>query len=96
MTGCGIQLHLLFGSQMCDVYSESRAFLGTIEEMQGMGVPTGDLPDGSSNLDLLSKFGQMKAMANEDAENGKVEIALGVLSITHGVTFPYKDYGIKI
>ena len=96
MPGGGLPLPLLFGSQMCDGYSESRAFLGTIEEMQGMGVPTGDLPDGSSNLDLLSKFGQMKAMANEDAENGKVEIAIGPLSITPGGTVPNKAYGKKI
>jgi len=96
MPGGGIPLPLLFASQMCDGYSESRAFLGTIEEMQGMGVPTGDLPDGSANLDLLSKFGQMKAMANEDAENGKVEIAIGVLSITPGGTVPDKATGKKI
>jgi predicted transcriptional regulator len=94
--GGGIPLPLLFGSQMLDGYSESRAFLGTIEEMQGMGVPTGALPDGSPNLDLLSKFSQMRAMANEEAENGKVEIALGVLSVTPGGTIPNKAYGKKI
>jgi hypothetical protein len=81
---------------MCDGFSESRAFLGTIEEMQGMGVPTGALPDGSPNFDLLSKFSQMRAMANEDAENGKVEIAIGVLSVTPGGTIPNKGYGKKI
>lgn len=96
MPGGGLPLPLLFGSQMCDGYSESRAFLGTIEEMQGMGVPTGDLPDGSPNFDLLSKFGQMKAMANEDAENGKVEIAIGPLTLTPGGTVPNKAYGKKI
>jgi hypothetical protein len=96
LPGGGIPLPLLFASQMCDGYSESRAFLGTIEEMQGMGVPTGALPDGSPNFDLLSKFSQMRAMANEDAENGKVEIAIGVLSVTPGGTIPNKGYGKKI
>ena len=94
--GGGIPLPLLFASQLLDGYSESRAFLGTIEEMQGMGVPTGALPDGSANLDLLAKFSQMRAMANEDAENGKVELAIPVLSITPGGTIPGKGYGKKI
>jgi hypothetical protein len=94
--GGGIPLPLLFASQLLDGYSESRAFLGTIEEMQGLGVPTGALPDGSANLDLLSKFSQMRAMANEDAENGKVELAIPVLSITPGGTIPDKGYGKKI
>jgi len=96
MPGGGIPLPLLFASQMLDGYSESRAFLGTIEEMQGLGVPTGALPDGSANLDLLAKFSQMKAMANEEAENGKVELAIPVLSITPGGTIPDKGYGKKI
>jgi hypothetical protein len=94
--GGGIPLPLLFASQLLDGYSESRAFLGTIEEMQGMGVPTGALPDGSANLDLLAKFSQMRAMANEDAENGKVELAIPVLSLTPGGTIPGKGYGKKI
>jgi predicted transcriptional regulator len=96
MPGGGIPLPLLFAAQMCDGYSESRAFLGTIEELQGMGVPTGALPDGSANLDLLAKFSQMKAMANEDAENGKTEIAVGILKITPAGTVPNKAYGKKI
>jgi hypothetical protein len=96
LPGGGIPLPLLFGSQMLDGYSESRAFLNTIEELQGLGVPTGALPDGSANFDLLSKFSQMRAMANEEAENGKVEIALGVLTVTPGGTVPNKAYGKKI
>jgi predicted transcriptional regulator len=96
LPGGGIPLPLLFASQLCDGFSESRAFLGTIEELQGMGVPTGALPDGSPNFDLLSKFSQMRAMANEEAENGKVEIAIGVLSVTPGGTIPNKGYGKKI
>jgi hypothetical protein len=96
LPGGGIPLPLLFGSQLLDGYSESRAFLNTIEELQKLGVPTGALPDGSANFDLLGKFSQMRAMANEDAENGKVEIALGVLTVTPGGTVPNKAYGKKI
>jgi hypothetical protein len=95
--GGGIPLPLLFASQLLDGYSASRAFIGSIEEFQKIGVPTGALPDGSPNLDILSKFGQMKAMANEDDSNGKVEIAIGSLTMTPaGLTIPSKASGKKI
>lgn len=98
-SGWGIQipLPLLFASQILDGYSESRAFIGTIEELQKIGVPTGALPDGSPNLDILAKFSQMKAMAKEDSENGKVQVAIGALSITPaGLTVPASSFGKKL
>jgi hypothetical protein len=95
--GSQIPLPLLFASQLLDGYSESRAFVGVIEELQKMGIPTGALPDGSPNLDALGKFGQMKAMAKEDGDNSKVQIALGPLTITPaGLTVPASAYGKKI
>lgn len=95
--GGGIPLPLLFASQLLDGYSESRAFLGTIEELQKLGIPTGPMPDGSPNLDVLSKFAQMKAMAKEDAENNMVQVAVGPLSITPaGLTVPATASGKKM
>lgn len=95
--GSQIPLPLLFASQLLDGYSESRAFIGTIEELQKIGVPTGPLPDGSPNLDVLSKFAQMKAMAKEDSDNNKVQVAVGPLTITPaGFTIPSSAYGKKI
>ena len=95
--GGQIPLPLLFASQLLDGYSESRAFVGAIEELQKIGVPTGALPDGSPNLDVLGKFGQMKAMAKEDSDNNKVQIAVGPLTITPaGLTVPSSAYGKKI
>lgn len=95
--GGGIPLPLLFVTQLLDGYSSSRAFIGAIEEFQKIGVPTGALPDGSPNLDILSKFGQMKAMANEEDSNGKLEIAIGPLTMTPaGLTIPSKATGKKI
>jgi len=98
-TGWGgdIPLPLLFGSQLLDGFSESRAFIGAIEELQKLGVPTGPLPDGSPNLDVLKMFGQMKAGAKEEAENGKVQVALGPLTITPaGLTVPASAFGKKL
>jgi len=94
--GGGIPLPLLFGSQLLAGYSESRAFIGTIEEMQKIGAPTGPMPDGSPNLELLSRFSQLKASAREDTENNKIQIAVGPLTITPaGVTLPATAWGKK-
>jgi hypothetical protein len=94
--GGGIPLPLLFASQLLDGYSESRAFIGVIEELQSLGIPTGAMPSGAPNLEMLGKFGQMKAMANEDAENNKIQIAVGPLTITPaGLTVPSSAYGKK-
>ena len=95
--GGGIPLPLLFASQLLDGYSASRAFIGSIEEFQKTGIPTGALPDGSPNLDMLSKFSQMKAMANEENSNGKLEVAIGPLSMTPaGLTIPSEATGKKL
>ena len=94
--GGEIPLPLLFASQLLDGYSESRAFIGTIEEYQKLGIPTGPLPDGSPNLEVLSVFGQLKAQAKEEAENGKVQVAIGPLTITPaGLTIPASSFGKK-
>jgi len=94
--GGGIPLPLLFASQLLDGYSESRAFIGVIEELQNLGIPTGAMPSGAPNLEMLGKFGQMKAMANEDAENNKLQIAIGPLTMTPaGLTVPASAYGKK-
>lgn len=94
--GGEVPLPLLFASQLLDGYSESRAFIGTIEEMQKLGIPTGPMPDGSPNLELLSRFAQLKAQAKEDSENGKVQVAVGPLSITPaGLTVPASSFGKK-
>lgn len=95
--GGEVPLPLLFASQILDGYSETRAFIGTIEEMQKLGIPTGPMPDGSPNLNVLSKFAQMKAQAKEEAENGKVQIAIGALSTTPaGLTVPASAFGKKM
>jgi hypothetical protein len=95
--GNEIPLPLLLATKLLDGYSESRAFIGAIEEMQKLGIPTGAMPDGSPNLDVLSKFAQMKAMAKEDAENNKLEIVVPPITMTPaGVTAFGTALGKKI
>jgi len=92
--GGEIPLPLLFGSRLLDGFSETRAFIGTISELQKLGIPTGALPDGTPNLGILSILGQLKATANEQAENGKVQIAIPPLTITPaGISLPSNAFG---
>jgi hypothetical protein len=54
------------------------------------------MPSGAPNLELISKFSQMKSMAFEEAENNKVQIAVGPLTITPaGFTVPSNAFGKK-
>jgi hypothetical protein len=91
-----IPLPILYAAQLLDGYSESRAFIGAIEEMQSLGIPTGAMPSGAPNFDLLGKLGQMKAMALEEAENNKLQVAVGPLVVTPAfLTVPTSSYGKK-
>lgn len=92
--GGSIPLPLLFGAQLLDGYSETRAFISFIEEAQKLGIPTGPMPDGGPNLDILEKFSMMKSMAQEQIESGKVQIAVPPLTLTPaGITVPQSAYG---
>jgi len=92
--GNDIPLPLLYGAQLLDGYSESRAFTGAIEELQKLGIPTGSMPSGDPNLGILSIFSQFKSQANELAENGKVSIGLPPLFVNPaGVIPPISLYG---
>jgi len=96
--GGEIPLPLLFASQALDGYSYTRAFLATVEEMQKLGIPTGNLPSGAPNKFVLGKLAQMKAMAMEEAENGKVQIAVPALAVAAfggGTTIPQSAFGKK-
>ena len=47
-------------------------------------------------LDILGKFAQMKAMAFEEAENNKLQVAVGPLIVTPAfLTVPASSYGKK-
>lgn len=95
--GSGVPLPLLFGSQLLEGSSPTRAYINTIEDLQSLGIPTGPMPDGSPNLTILSMFSSIKGQADELAENGKVEIAIPPLTITPaGITIPLKASGKSI
>jgi hypothetical protein len=64
---------LLYLSQFLPGYSPERATINTIELLQGLGIPTGTLPDGSPNLMLLYNLMSNKGADTENAENGKIQ-----------------------
>lgn len=95
--GLKLPLPLVFASQLLDGFSATRAFIGAIEDLQKMGLPTGAMPDGSPNFGVLSMMSQISAQAKEEAENGKVQIALPPLTITPaGLTIPQSAFGKKM
>jgi len=72
--GNEIPLPLLTLASLLPGTSPERATTNAIEGLQGLGIPTGTLPDGSPNLMLLYNLVTNKALDKEEAENGKVEV----------------------
>jgi hypothetical protein len=92
--GAPIPLPLLLASEVLDGYSPTRAFLNTIENLEELGIPTGPMPDGSPNKFVASIKGIFDGNSQEIAQNGKVAIGVGALTVTPaGITIPKSAYG---
>lgn len=92
--GGDLPLPLLLSAKLLDGYSPTRSFLNTVENLQELGIPTGPMPDGSPNKFLASIKAMIDGNSKETAENGKVAIGIGPLTITPaGVTIPKDAYG---
>lgn len=72
--GNEIPLPLLTLASLLPGTSPERTTTNAIEGLQGLGIPTGTLPDGSPNLMLLYNLVSNKAIDREEAENGKIEV----------------------
>jgi hypothetical protein len=92
--GGDIPLPLLLSSKLLSGYSSDRAFLNVIANFEELGLPTGTMPDGSPNLMLASMKALLDGSDQENASNGKSQIAIFPLSITPiGQTIPIVCYG---
>lgn len=92
--GNEIPLPLLLASRALAGYSSTRAFMNTMENLQAIGVPVGPMPDGSPNKFVASVYSILEGQEREMAENGKVSVGVGPLTITPlGATTPAKSYG---
>ena len=77
--------------------SQTRALANIIEEMQKIGLPTGDLPDGSPNMMIQSKLADLNGFFTEMQQNGKVQAfspPVPVGAIGAGVTGPINVDGL--
>jgi len=71
-----IPLPLLLAASLLPGFSPERATINFIEKLQGLGIPTGTLPDGSPNLMLLYNLMTNKSIDEERANNEKIRIVL--------------------
>jgi hypothetical protein len=95
--GDSVPLPLLLASKFLGGYSATRATINIIGEFEKLGIATGPLPDGSPNKFMAAVKAIVDGMDQEEAQNGKVEVACQGFSITPiGVTVPGKCYGKKI
>ena len=60
-----IPLAALLASKLLPGFSPERAFINIVEELQGIGIPTGVLPDGSPNLMGLFSFASQQGNEKE-------------------------------
>lgn len=80
-----IPLPLLLFTDFLPGTSPERATINTIELLQGVGIPTGVLPDGSPNLMGIYNLMTNKGADKEESENGKIEAAVIVPPFTGGL-----------
>ena len=71
-----IPLPLLLLTQFLPGTSPERSTINTIELLQGVGIPTGVLPDGSPNLMGIYNLMTHKGADKENAENSNTQVAV--------------------
>jgi len=73
--------------------SPTRAMANITENLQGLGLPTGGMPDGSPNLVLPSIFQQVKGVKDEQLENGAVHTWCAPVAVGLVATAPIRCSG---
>lgn len=94
--GVSIPSFALAASSLLGGFSPTRAMAEVTERLQGLGVPTGDLPSGAPNIALPAIAQQIKGTYQEQLANGKVEVfvpPLAVPPVVAGSTVPAKASG---
>ena len=95
--GNQVPLPLLLASRFLSGFSSTRAFLNVIEEFEKLGIPTGPMSDGSPNKFMASIKAVIDGIDKEESQNGQVQVAVDLLSITPiGQTIPKVVFGKKL
>tara|TARA_B100000700_G_scaffold331302_1_gene462998 strand:+ start:11953 stop:14058 length:2106 start_codon:yes stop_codon:yes gene_type:complete len=69
----GVPPWLLFATKKRAGTSSLRTFEKLITKLEEFGYPTGDMPSGEPNLDLLGQFALIESMDDEKSTNGRVQ-----------------------
>jgi len=100
LAGAGISTVIpsfaLAASSILGGFSPTRAMALVTENLQSLGLPTGDLPSGSPNVALQALQEQIKGTYEEQVKNGKVEIFMPPVAlppIIAGLTAPGRGIG---
>ena len=80
-----IPMALLPFTQALPGFSPERATTKAIEYLQGLGMPTGPLPDGSPNFMNQFMGSILKGSSQEEAENGTIDAMVIVPPLTGGL-----------
>jgi hypothetical protein len=76
----GINKSLLAFADVLPGFSPERATINATEILQGLGVPTGPMPDGSPNEMIFYQIATQKGMSIEDAQSGVIDIGISALT----------------
>ena len=79
--GVSMPSFALAASSILGGFSPTRAMTEVTERLQSLGIPTGDLPSGASNIALPAVFQQIKGTYQEQLSNGKVEVYVPPLAV---------------
>ena len=74
--GLSVPYPLLLLSGLLGGTTPEDSTINVIEQMQKFGLPTGPLPDGSPNLNLVSEFARQKGQDLAEAGSGFVNVAI--------------------
>lgn len=90
----GLPNFALAGAALLGGVSSIRGYANSIQNLQKMGLPTGDAPDGTPNMMNQAFMGMVKGMNQENAQNGKVPVFIPSLTVTPaGITIPSQGSG---
>lgn len=90
----GLPNFALAGAALLGGVSSIRGYANSIQNLQKMGLPTGDAPDGTPNMMNQAFMGMVKGMNQENAQNGKVPVFIPSLTVTPaGTTVPSQGTG---
>ena len=96
MSSSRLPTFALAGSGLLGGYSPTRAMANITENFQKLGLPTGDMPDGSPNKLMPAINEMLKGQRDEQLQNSKTEIfipPLAVVGLGAGTTLPSRGIG---